>query len=86
MKIESNNKIKVLLLVSGSIAAVKIPLLVSLLIKEDFDVKCVLTKNAEYFVKPLSLSILSRKSCFLDNDQWEEYQPNPLHINLCNYL
>ena len=40
-------KIKVLLLITGSIAAVKIPLLVSQLSIENYDIKCVFTKNAE---------------------------------------
>ena len=48
-------KIKVLLLITGSIAAVKIPLLVSQLAKENYEIKCVLTKNAEKLIKPLSL-------------------------------
>ena len=41
---ESN--IKILLLITGSIAAVRIPLLVSQLAKENFEIKCILSKNA----------------------------------------
>ena len=65
-----NPKVKVLLLITGSIAAVRIPLLVSQLAKENYEIKCVLSKNAEKLIKPLSLSILSRNSCILENDQW----------------
>ena len=79
------SKIKVLCLITGSIAAVRIPLLISQLVKENFEVKCVLSKNAEKLIKPLSLSILSRNSCILDNDQWSNYQSSPLHIDLCNW-
>ena len=78
-------KIKVLLLVTGSIAAVRIPLLISQLAKENFDVRCVLSKNAEKLIKPLSISILSRKPCILEEDQWSKIQPTPLHIELCNW-
>ncbi len=45
----------------------------------------MLSKNAENFIKPLSLSILSRNSCILDNDQWSENQSTPMHIELCNW-
>ncbi len=84
MKI-SNKKTKVLLLICGSIAAVRIPLLVSLLNKENYEVKCVLTKNTENIIQPLSLAILSRNNCFLDEDQWVKDQFSPLHINLSNW-
>lgn len=85
MKTDKTKKIKVLLLVSGSIAAVRIPLLITQLIKENYEVQCALTKNAEKIIQPLSISILCRNNCFLDEDQWQKSQPNPLHINLCNW-
>jgi len=78
-------KIKVLLLITGSIAAVRIPLLVSQLSKENYEIRCVLSKNAEKLIKPLSLSILSRKPCILEDDQWSNIQSTPLHIELCNW-
>ena len=83
MKTKStDSKIKVLLLITGSIAAVRIPLLVSQLAKENYEIKCVLSKNAEKLIKPLSLSILSRNPCILENDQWSNSQSTPLHICL----
>ncbi len=78
-------KIKILLLITGSIAAVRIPLLVSQLAKENYEIRCVLSKNAEKLLKPLSLSILSRNPCILENDQWSNIQSTPLHIELCNW-
>jgi len=81
----TKSKIKVLLLITGSIAAVRIPLLASQLAKENYDIRCVLSKNAEKFIKPLSLSILSRSPCILENDQWSNNQSTPLHIELCNW-
>jgi phosphopantothenoylcysteine decarboxylase/phosphopantothenate--cysteine ligase len=79
------SKIKVLILITGSIAAVRIPLLVSQLVKENYEIRCVLSKNAEKLIKPLSLSTLSRNSCILENDQWSNFQSTPLHIELCNW-
>jgi len=81
----TDSKIKVLLLITGSIAAVRIPLLVSQLVKENYEIKCVLSKNAEKLIKPLSLSILSRNPCILENDQWSNIQSTPLHIELSNW-
>ncbi len=81
----TDSKIKVLLLITGSIAAVRIPLLISQLAKENYEIRCVLSKNAEKLVKPLSLSILSRNPCILENDQWSNIQSSPLHIELCNW-
>ena len=78
MKTKSkHSKIKVLLLITGSIAAVRIPLLVSQLAKENYEIRCV--------IKPLSLSILSRNPCILENDQWSDGQSTPLHIELSNW-
>ena len=60
-------------------------MLVSSLAKNNFEVKCVLTKNAEKLVQPLSLSILSRNNCILDEDQWVERSSSPLHITLSEW-
>ena len=84
---ESNKKrkFKILLLTSGSIAAVKIPLLVSKLVKENYNVKCVITKTTEKIIQPLSLSILSRNKCITEDDQWDYKRSKPLHIELCEW-
>ena len=50
---------RILLGISGGIAAYKIPILVRLLIKSGFEVKCILTPGASEFVSPLVLSTLS---------------------------
>ena len=84
-KSNKQRKLKILLLISGSIAAVRIPLLVSKLVKENYKIKCVITKNAEKIIQPLSLSILSRNKCIIDNDQWNYKNSKPLHIDLCEW-
>ena len=50
---------KILIGVTGSIAAYKIPILIRLLIKEGAEVKVILTDAAKDFVTPLTLSTLS---------------------------
>ena len=77
--------LKILVLVSGSIAAVKTPLLVSLLIKGGAEVKTVITPSASKLVSPLSLATLSRSKCFQDKDQWDPSQHKPLHIDLAEW-
>ncbi len=84
-KSNKKRKVKILLLISGSIAAVRIPLLVSKLIKENYNVKCVITQNAEKLIQPLSLSILSRNKCITDAEQWNYKKSKPLHIALCEW-
>ncbi len=76
---------KILVAVTGSIAAVKAPILVSRLIKSGVEVKCVITQSAAKLVSPLSLSTLSRNKCYQDKDQWEDYQSKPLHIALAEW-
>ncbi len=86
MKTKSGElKVKVLVLITGSIAAVRIPLLVSQLVKDNYDIKCVVSENAEKLIQPISLSILSRNACILDKDQWSYLQSKPLHIGLCDW-
>ena len=84
-KLIKKRKVKILLLISGSIAAVRIPLLVSNLVQENYNVKCVITKNAEKIIQPLSLSILSRNKCITDTEQWNYKKSKPLHIALCEW-
>ena len=86
MKTKSKeSKVNVLILITGSIAAVRIPLLVSQLVKDNYDIKCVVSENAEKLIQPVSLSILSRNTCILDRDQWSYLQTRPLHIDLCDW-
>lgn len=76
---------KILVAVTGSIAAVKAPILVSRLIKAGAEVKCVITQSAANLVSPLSLSTLSRNKCYQDKDQWDDSQTKPLHIALAEW-
>ncbi len=53
---------KILLAVTGSIAAYKSVLLVRLLIKAGAEVKVVMTPSAQDFITPLTLSTVSKNA------------------------
>lgn len=67
---------KVLIGISGSIAAYKIILLVRLLVKAGAEVKVVMTPSAKEFVSPLVLSTLSKNDVVVDlanNNSWANH-------------
>ena len=76
---------RILVAVCGSIAAVKLPRLVSSLVQHGAQVRCVLSPRAEQFVSPLALASLSRQPCHLEAHQWDPCQPRPLHIALAEW-
>ena len=76
---------RILVGVSGSIAAVKVPLLVSSLVKRGAEVRCVVTESAARLVSPVALACLSRHPCYLDADQWSHHASRPLHVALAEW-
>jgi phosphopantothenoylcysteine decarboxylase/phosphopantothenate--cysteine ligase len=76
---------RILVGISGSIAAVKLPLVVSALAQRGADVRCVLTPSAAQLVSPVALASLSRQPCCLDADQWSHRAPRPLHVELAEW-
>ena len=67
---------KILLGISGSIAAYKSATLVRLLIKSGAEVKVIMTPSAKDFVAPLTLSTLSKNevlSGLANNDTWSNH-------------
>jgi len=76
---------RVLVAVSGSIAAVKTPLLVSALIKAGAEVRCLVTASGAALVSPVALASLSRHRCYLEADQWDPAASRPLHIELAEW-
>lgn len=67
---------KILIGITGSIAAYKTLLLVRLLIKAKAEVKVVITPCAKEFVTPLTLSVLSKNKVIIElaeNDEWENH-------------
>lgn len=67
---------KILLGITGSIAAYKAAILTRLLVKAGAEVKIVMTKAAQDFVTPLTLSTLSKNPVLVDlaeNDSWTNH-------------
>lgn len=88
MKIEAARPLmgrRLLVAVTGSIAAVKTPLLVSALIKAGAEVRCLVTPSAARLVSPVALASLSRHRCYQDEDQWNSSEPRPLHVALAEW-
>ncbi|MEO1002214.1 MAG: bifunctional phosphopantothenoylcysteine decarboxylase/phosphopantothenate--cysteine ligase CoaBC [Cyanobacteria bacterium J06638_7] len=76
---------RILVGISGSIAAVKLPLLVSALVQRGAEVRCLLTPSAERLVSAEALACLSRSPCHLDADQWSHRAARPLHVELAEW-
>ena len=76
---------RILVAITGSIAAVKMPLVVSALAKRGAQVRCVLTPSAASLVSPVALASLSRHQCYLDADQWSHQAARPLHVELAEW-
>ena len=70
---------------SGSIAAVKTPLMVSALVKAGDEVRRLVTASAAQLVSPLALATLSRHRCYVDDDGWSPDNSRPLHIELAEW-
>jgi phosphopantothenoylcysteine decarboxylase/phosphopantothenate--cysteine ligase len=67
---------KILLGVTGSIAAYKSALLIRLLVKEGAEVKVVMTPSARDFISPLTLSTLSKNPVItelFEGSQWADH-------------
>ncbi|MDL1913774.1 MAG: bifunctional phosphopantothenoylcysteine decarboxylase/phosphopantothenate--cysteine ligase CoaBC [Bergeyella sp.] len=67
---------KILLILSGGIAAYKIQILIRMLLGEGANVRVVLTPAAKHFVTPLTLSTLSRSKVLVDfheNGLWNNH-------------
>lgn len=78
---EFKNK-KVLVGITGGIAAYKACELIRLLIKAGAEVKVVLTPNAKNFVTETTLRTLTRNPVYID--QFSEFEWKPEHINLAD--
>ena len=72
---------KVILGISGSIAAYKTPLLVRSLVKAGAEVQVVMTPSSKSFVAPLSLSTVSNKAVYSEFVESEEELWNN-HVDL----
>lgn len=71
---------RILLGITGGIAAYKSAELVRLLQKRDYEVFVTMTKNAQRFITPLTLATLSRHRVITDMDAEEEDHPDKVNI------
>jgi phosphopantothenoylcysteine decarboxylase / phosphopantothenate---cysteine ligase len=81
---------KILLAITGSIASYKSIELARLFIKDGHDVKCIVSKGAEEFIKPELLSYLGAISVYTSGDdfnlsKYDNSTSNVLHIDLTNW-
>ena len=58
--------------------------MVSMLKKENFEIKTIVTEHARAFVAPQALAVMSQNPCFSDSDEWTNQQ-NVLHIELAKW-
>ncbi len=75
---------KILLGISSSIAAYRIPNLVSQLTKQGHEVKTLITGHSRAFVAPQALSVMSGQPCHTDEDEWNNHG-GVLHIELARW-
>ncbi len=84
MKIEPRGD-RVLICITGGIAAYKVCEVISTLGKSGIEVKVVLTSGAQAFITPLTVSTLSRNPAYTDADFWHVGRGQPLHIELAEW-
>lgn len=76
---------RILIGVTGGIAAYKILMVVSTLAKSGAEVRTIVTDSAQKFITPLTLATLSRDRCYTDHDFWQPTHGRPLHIQLAQW-
>jgi len=75
---------KILIGVSSSIAAYRIPNLVSQLAKQNHEIKTLVTDRATAFVAPQALAVMSGNPCLTDSDEWGNTD-RVLHIEMAKW-
>ncbi|MFQ4137778.1 bifunctional phosphopantothenoylcysteine decarboxylase/phosphopantothenate--cysteine ligase CoaBC [Nodosilinea sp. PGN35] len=73
---------RVLVGISGGIAAYKVCSVISSLAKDGLAVRVVLTQQGQAFIPPLTVATLARHPAYTDENFWQATQGRPLHIEL----
>jgi phosphopantothenoylcysteine decarboxylase/phosphopantothenate--cysteine ligase len=76
------NPSRVLLGISGGIAAYKVCSVISTLAKAGHEVRVILTQQGQEFIPALTVATLSRQAAYTDEVFWHPQQGRPLHIEL----
>jgi len=75
---------KILIGVTSSIAAYRIPNLVSQLKKEGHEIITMISDAAKAFVAPQALAVMSEQVCYSDADEWNNTK-EVVHIKLAKW-
>ena len=75
---------KIVLGITGSIAAYRMPNFISQGRKQDHEFRTIVTEKALEFVTAQSLAIMSQHSCYRDEDEWGNTE-RILHIELSKW-
>lgn len=73
---------RVLVGISGGIAAYKVCEVISTLAKQGVAVRAILTNAAQAFITPLTIATLCRHAAYTDDSFWQATHDRPLHIEL----
>lgn len=78
---------KILVGITGGIAAYRAAELARLLTKRGHTVRCCLTDAGSRFITPLTLASLTGQPCFGANPDYHEWRPNPIieHVDLARW-
>ncbi len=75
---------KLVIGITSSIAAYRMPHLISQLTKKNFEIKTVITEKGKAFVAPQALAVMSQNPCYDDATEWGNTQ-HVLHIELAKW-
>lgn len=75
---------KILIGITSSIAAYRIPNLISQLRKEGHEVITMISEPAKSFVSPQAIAVMSQNKCYEDSDEWKNTE-EVLHIKLAKW-
>lgn len=75
---------KILIGITSSIAAYRIPNLISQLRKQGHEVKAIISDRAKAFVAPQAVAVMSGHPCYTDEDEWGNVE-KVLHIELTRW-
>ena len=75
---------KLLIGITSSIAAYRLPNLISTLKKQNFEIKTMITEHAKAFVAPQALAVMSQNPCLTDRDEWNNTE-HVLHIEAAKW-
>ena len=82
---ENNKKINIVIGITGGIAAYKSAELIRLLKKEGHSIKVMMTNNAERFITPLTLAVLSENRVYTELFSVNREEEEIRHISLAQW-